>query len=184
MQFLAATPPASDCVPTTSTLSTLTAGAAHVSFLALSQAPLHGSLGLSWVHTCDVHILEHFSPFPPLLSHCPIVGRATMHRKATSTPSAGTAGVSSVAHETMQVTMRTVKAGGMTVESFVSRFNMSYDRARYNIHTGGVAKRRGPAPFFSAAEESFAGRVHHQQRDHWTRSRARGGLPGVCRVSR
>jgi len=155
VQFLAATPPASDCVPTTSTLSTLTAGAAHVSFLALSQAPLHGSLGLSWVHTCDVHILEHFSPFLPLLSPCPIVGRATMHRKATSTPSAGTAGVSSVAHETMQVTMRTVKAAGMTVESFASRFNMSYDRARYYIPTGGVAKRRGPAPFFSAAEEAL-----------------------------
>jgi len=116
---------------TTSTLSTLTARAAHASFLALSQAPLHGSLGLSWVHTCDVHLLEHCSPFPPLLSPCSFLGPATMPRKATSTPSAGMAGVSSADHETMQVAMRTVKAGRMTVESFSSRFNMLYDRARY-----------------------------------------------------
>ena len=155
MQFLAATPSASDCVPTTSTLSTLTARAAHASFLALIQAPLHGSLGLSWEHTCDVHIPEHFSPFPPLLSPCPSLGRATMPRKATSTPSAGTADVSSADHQTMQVAMRTVMAGGMTVEYFASRFSMSYERPRYYIHTGGVAKRRGPAPFLSDAEEAL-----------------------------
>jgi len=153
VQFLAATPSASDCVPTTSTLSTLTARAAHVSFLSLSQAQLHGSLGLSWVHTCDVHILVHCSPFPPLLSPCPSPGRATMPHKATSTPSACTAGVSSADHETMQAAMRTVQAGRTKVDSFSSRFTMSYGRARYYIHTGGVAKKRGPAPFFSAAEE-------------------------------
>ena len=155
MQFLAATPSASDCVPTTSTLSTLTARAAHVSLRAPSEAPLHGSLGLSWVHTCDAHILEPFSPFQPFLSRCPFLGRVTMPRRATSTPSAGAASVSSADHGTMQVAMRTVKACGMTEESFASRFNMSYDRARYYIHTGGAAKRRGPAPFFSAAEEAL-----------------------------
>jgi len=42
----------------------------------------------------------------------------------------------------------------MMVKSIPARFSKSCDRARYSIVTGGVAKRRGPAPFFTAAEEA------------------------------
>jgi len=82
-----------------------------------------------------------------------------MPGRAASVPPAWPTTASTTHDETIQAAMRTVKEGGMTVKSFAARFNLSYDRARYYILTGGVAKRRGPAPFFTAAEEALLAKL-------------------------
>jgi len=61
-------------------------------------------------------------------------------------------------HERKQAALAVIRSGGLTVKDFATRLNLSYNRARYYVLTGGTTRRRGPSPFFTAEEEALLAR--------------------------